>query len=625
MNMFTFDLRGKSGIVIFTLYRYRLGEGREYFAGYSTKKRLNSYAFYNIDTNDLKIVHYDYIKARVYDAVIGAYTINPGEKIIALKGFHCYYLDHTGQEIGYAGDHFFFYNYKIEENESKTSVQSSENSSIENNNQYQQEESVFELDGNRVIHNNGEIYESHYYLKNIIGNVIVCYQKTDTRPSPNWLYGICDNRGNLLSEIKYDNIYPTRNDVTGERYIRVETKDKYGLISDEGREILPVKYEFVDDWDWNIAVVDHGKKLIKIEDQSVLFETDGCLEGIVDGWIKVVPNNNLTSCLGFLDSSGNFYEFHNKRIGQGDLEKYSAIGASFHDGLLPVFSTNRGYGYVDIDGNEIIECKYCEISDFKNGKAKVRLDCEYGYIDTKGCMLVEKDGEEIAIPNKYDWAYNYKNGYFVVQKGKLYGALDTYLNEIIPCSFKTKEEVDLTYSKVKLYILFFSKDKYEEEYEKLLPPIRFEENLSLFEIERDEGFLSFSSLENHVFSGFKTINNDILFPPVLEVGGFVEGMAKINIFGKWGYINEKLELVIPPKYEYACDFSEGLALVHAIGEHEKFINKKDETVLSIDFHYVNVESFHGGVAKCEYDNFRPGKDDIHSSEITRFKQGYRTY
>ncbi len=621
--MFTFDLRGKQGIIIFTLDNYRLES--EYHDGCSSEKRLNSYAFYNIETGDLKIVHYDFIKTRIFDNSIQAYTVSPGEKILGLKGFSCYYLDHNGHEMGYAGDMSFFSKYHVVDEKIDDTNCDEIVDPTQKNDTNLVEEPDFTVNKNKIIHNNGDIYESNYHLWKKQNNIIICYILAKTKMYyEERLYGICDNHGKLLCEIKYDNIYPTNNEVTGEKFLRAKIKDKYGLLSDEGKEILPVKYESIDDWDWNIAIVDHGKKLIKICDQSILYETDEYIQGIVDGWIKVVPNNSLTSCLGFLDSSGNYYEFHNKRIGQGDIEKYSDIGRSFHDGLLPVFSTNRGYGYVDIDSNEIIECKYCEISDFKNGKAKVRLDCEYGYINTEGCMLVYKDGEEIAIPNKYDWAYDYKNGYYTVQRGGLYGAIDAYLNEIIPCSLKTKEEVELTYSKVKLHSLSCSKEDYEKRYRDLLPPERFETDLSTLEVTPDDDFLSFTRFETHMFSGFRTVNGDTLFPPVLNVGNFVEGMAKINISGKWGYINEKLELVIPPKYKYACDFSEGLALVHAIGEHEKFINKKGETVLNIDFHYVNVESFHGGVAKCEYDYFRPGKDDIHSSEITKFQRGYRT-
>lgn len=596
--MFKFDLRGKQGIIIFTLYNYRIGEGREYHAGYSTKKRLNSYAFYNIETNNLKIVHYDSIKARVYEGAIAAYTITPGERIIGLKGASCYYIDHNGQEVGYAGDNLFFYNYHIENNETNGIDSQSKSVFI------QKQKTVnhtakpeFIIDGKKIIYTNGEIFESKYLLKDYYKNTIVCYTiENNDKP----LYGLCDNKGILLSEIKYDDIWISySHQIIREKYLRAKIKDKFGLISLDGKEILPVEYEFVDDCDGNIAIVNHRSELISVMDLHTIYQTDNIILDCVDGWMRVVTGYYRAKTIGLLDSKGKLHKFFEK-IGYWrqckEVKYYNTLGASFHNGLLPVFSKDRGFGYVDIDSNEVIECKYCEISDFVNGKAKVRLDCEYGYINTEGCPLVKKGDIEIVIPKKYDWAYNYDNGFYVVQKKGLYGALDEYMNEIIPCSFKSKEEVEQTYAKIKLHSQSFSNTDYVEKYKSLLTPIRFEE----------EGLF-----------GFKSANGELLFPPVLRVGKFVEGMAVISICGKCGYINEKLELVIPPKYNNADDFSEGLALVE-----RHFINKWGEYVVGFSGLHENLHSFKNGVAKCEYNPSTPGKDN-EDDEISKYKIGYK--
>lgn len=606
--MFTFDLRGERGILIFTLHNYRLGEGTDYYAGRSVQNRLNSYAFYNTETKELNIVHYDYIKARIFDSTIQAYTVSQGEQVLGLKGFACYYIDHNGQKVGYAGDMSFFYKYQISEEKTDNNNNHEVNNIITNHEECDSvEETDFIIDGCKIIYDNGNLYESKYLLKEKFRNIIICCTIADTEECyENRLLGICDQQGNLLSEIKYDEIWTSSNQIIRDKFLRVKIKDKFGIISFDGEEVLPAIYEFVDDCNGIIAVVNHGEQLINIKDLSVLYETKGRILENVDGWMKVVTGYYPANSLGLLDSSGILHEFFDKTGLWKQYEKvkhYDDLGASFHDGLLPVFSENRGYGYVDIDSNEVIECKYCEISDFENGKAKVRLDCEYGYINTKGCMLVHKDDEEIAIPNTYDWAYNYKNGYFVVQNGKLYGAIDAFMNEIIPCSLKSKDEVELTYEKIRLHSLSLSEDAYKKRYNELLPPVRYEEN-NLF--------------------GFKSLNGEMLFPPVLQVGDFVEGMAKITINGKIGYVNEKLELVIQPKYEYACDFSEGLALVHAIGEYDKFINKSGETIIICSSNLENIKSFHNGVAECENNPCVPGKDNKDAT-ITKFQIGYRTH
>jgi len=45
---------------------------------------------------------------------------------------------------------------------------------------------------------------------------------------------------------------------------------------------------------------------------------------------------------------------------------------------------NDKWGYIDKTGKQVIQLKYDYAEDFKNGKAKVKLDGEEFYIDKKG-------------------------------------------------------------------------------------------------------------------------------------------------------------------------------------------------------------------------------------------------
>jgi hypothetical protein len=242
--MFTFNLKGKSGILIFTLYNNRLGEGRTYTSYGSERKRLNSYAFFNTDTKELKIVHYDYIKARVYDSSILAYTISPGERIIGLKGKSCYYIDHNGQEVGYAGDLLFFHKYHIEESKRESSNKQTEDNQFPNFDEFESpEKQGFKIDGNKIVYDHGEVYHSDYLLKDKFRNIITCYLVVDKKEYyETRLFGICDDYGKLLSEIKYDEIWASENQIIRDKYLRVKIDGKFGLISLDGKEILPVVY-----------------------------------------------------------------------------------------------------------------------------------------------------------------------------------------------------------------------------------------------------------------------------------------------------------------------------------------------------------------------------------------------
>lgn len=53
-----------------------------------------------------------------------------------------------------------------------------------------------------------------------------------------------------------------------------------------------------------------------------------------------------------------------------------------------------------------------------------------------------------------------------------------------------------------------------------------------------------------------------VIPPQFDTAdAFVEGMARVQINNKWGYIDKTGKFVIPPQFEEVHPFSEGLALV----------------------------------------------------------------
>lgn len=87
--------------------------------------------------------------------------------------------------------------------------------------------------------------------------------------------------------------------------------------------------------------------------------------------------------------------------------------------------------------------------------------------------------------------------------------------------------------------------------------------------------------------------------------GFSEGMARVKIKGKWGYIDKTGKLIINPIYDDANEFKDGLAAVAKIDEKKKekqwgFIDKSG--AVKINFQFVeDKEKFW-----CEPDNFKEG-------------------
>ena len=65
---------------------------------------------------------------------------------------------------------------------------------------------------------------------------------------------------------------------------------------------------------------------------------------------------------------------------------------------------------------------------------------------------------------------------------------------------------------------------------------------------------------------------------------------------KWGYVDKSGKFVIPPQFESAAPFAEGVAVIHQCGE-AFFIDQTGKTVLKADFRYAS--SFSGGLARIE--------------------------
>ena len=87
---------------------------------------------------------------------------------------------------------------------------------------------------------------------------------------------------------------------------------------------------------------------------------------------------------------------------------------------------NNKFGFVDKDGNVIIECKYDAVQPFVDGKAKVLLNGKWGFIDKSG---------NVVVPFKYDFAWNFSEGLAVVELDGKWGFIDKSGNVVVPCKY----------------------------------------------------------------------------------------------------------------------------------------------------------------------------------------------
>ncbi len=109
--------------------------------------------------------------------------------------------------------------------------------------------------------------------------------------------------------------------------------------------------------------------------------------------------------------------------------------------------------------------------------------------------------------------------------------------------------------------------------------------------------------------GFKNNYGEVVIPPVYDLAkDFSEGLAAVNTGqewgydqlgypytvddGKWGFINEKGEVVIPITFRSVTSFSEGIAGV----DNRLYIDKTGEVEFTLEKYYDEIYPFVGGVA-----------------------------
>ena len=106
--------------------------------------------------------------------------------------------------------------------------------------------------------------------------------------------------------------------------------------------------------------------------------------------------------------------------------------------------------------------------------------------------------------------------------------------------------------------------------------------------------------------------NEVVSPKYDDTGDFSEGLARVWMDRKCGFIDKEGNEVVSPKYDAAGDFNEGLARVEVDGKHG-FIDKEGNEVVSPKFDYVR--DFIEGLALVEADGKfscidKKGKDVI---------------
>lgn len=226
----------------------------------------------------------------------------------------------------------------------------------------------------------------------------------------------------------------------------------------------------------------------------------------------------------------------------------------FHEGLAAVFLYGK-WGFINKRGKFIVQPQFSKVGDFSEGRAYVVHETEeekedyiqvydyVGYINKHGKFV-------IPIYDGGPYFYNYSNGLVAIQNGDA-----TY------CSYKDKN------GKTVLDSDYFEKTGWKNTTDAGCHS--FSEGLvEVYKYTDDTYKTRISAYMNKkgeiVYSRKFNVPEEV--EPLCDFDSFHEGMASFRVNWKYGFINRNFEEVIPPIYDFAYGFKDGLARVEKDGK-----------------------------------------------------------
>lgn len=439
-----------------------------------------------------------------------------------------------------------------------------------------------------------------------VSNVKIMYDKERQ------FYYIADNEsGKLIKFLPYKVVHDF-----SEGMALIETDKSIGFINEQGVEVVPPdgKYLWGGDFSEGMAIV--GKKNEK-------------------GWRDYA---------GFIN-----------KLGEVIIPLIYQDAKRFGEGLAPVKKDNK-WGFIDKTGKTIIPFDYYNAYTFSCGLANVEKKdsdefySKSGYIDKKGGIIIptnyksvsdfhklssgyrafvqDNDNKYHLIDNKgnelFDFGYTYEQNLYNSQSKKREPTnVIKYPDNVF---WKNNSQLSLTYHQPLLrYGIYDAEIK-----DFIVKPIYLDHlesqgNYLILSPEQKKGVCyideKIPAQYNYIFDqdnlyyailgGTQTKNGIDGGKYVLydyagkkltkyedkdsydEITPFFEGFARVKRNGKYGFINNIGQEIIPLDYDNASIFSSGVAAISK-GQKAGAINKKNQVV--IPFEYDNLGNFIDGVA-----------------------------
>lgn len=350
-----------------------------------------------------------------------------------------------------------------------------------------------------------------------------------------------------LGDFKYD-LFSGFYTVDKRNLAIVEIDLKYGIIDENEDIVLPIIYDYIEDFTFN-----YGHTIAYRNQSHIVIDKNGNIV-IDDMYDDVILSS-----------------------------KY--IWTAKKDGK---------YGYINTKGKIIIDIDFDEALAFTSYKnAIVKSNGKYGVIDQVGNYLIDPLYKEISSTD---------NNLFIVRDYDTdkYGIIDIDSNIILDLKydfigkFSHDELASITINDT--YALINSKGKIISNFEKI-------EDKKPPKVINYDTIESFMSVDSFLY-GLRDINRVVILEPMYDwISKTNDGLFIVTKDSKTGIINYSGEVIIPIMYDSISDFHNGNALAKIEGKY-RLISKENKIVSDFSCYDYYSNSFEN-----EYNNFAFLNDD----------------
>src|SRR5690606_21793504 len=214
-------------------------------------------------------------------------------------------------------------------------------------------------------------------------------------------WGAINPYGKLTTEVKYDNVSLVKdymahiegNEIRSQLeqgkkpdkytsmgrfadgFVSVGVNGKYGFINANGREITPLKYDYIEP-------ISEGTALVAI----------------------VIPTTSANR------------EYAIRIVDELYVPHHTGVRYRPNS---PVKKINRKYGFIDKNGQEIVPLKYDEAMSFSEGMAKVRVQDKWGFVDQTGREVISPKYESVgSFSDGLARIYDYPKYIYIDKSGR---------------------------------------------------------------------------------------------------------------------------------------------------------------------------------------------------------------